>query len=50
MKFSPPGGFNNGEEFYQYLKDAFDVLYTEGEIWRLKCCPLVCTAVFLGRP
>ena len=31
MKFSSPGGFNSGEQFYQYLKDAFDVLYTEGE-------------------
>lgn len=31
MKFSSPGGFNSGEQFYQYLKDAFDVLYSEGE-------------------
>ena len=31
MKFSSPGGFNSGEQFYQYLKDAFDVLYAEGE-------------------
>ena len=31
MKFSSPGGFNNGEQFYQYLKDAFDVLYAEGD-------------------
>lgn len=30
MKFSSPGGFNTGEHFYQYLKDAFDVLYAEG--------------------
>ncbi|NNH78252.1 allantoinase PuuE [Acinetobacter sp. ANC 5380] len=31
MKFTSPGGFNSGEQFYQYLKDAFDVLYAEGE-------------------
>lgn len=31
MKFSSAGGFNHGEQFYQYLKDAFDVLYAEGE-------------------
>lgn len=31
MKFSSAGGFNHAEQFYQYLKDAFDVLYTEGE-------------------
>ena len=24
MKFSSPGGFNSGEQFYQYLKDSFD--------------------------
>ncbi|MBF7688240.1 allantoinase PuuE [Acinetobacter rathckeae] len=31
MKFCSPGGFNSGEQFYQYLKDAFDVLYAEGK-------------------
>ena len=31
MKFSSAGGFNHAEQFYQYLKDAFDVLYAEGE-------------------
>lgn len=31
MKFCSPGGFNSGEQFYQYLKDGFDVLYAEGE-------------------
>jgi allantoinase len=31
MKFSSPGGFNHAEQFYLYLKDAFDVLYAEGE-------------------
>ena len=30
MRFATPQGFNSGEQFYQYLKDAFDVLYEEG--------------------
>lgn len=31
MRFATPQGFNSGEQFYQYLKDAFDVLYAEGQ-------------------
>ena len=31
MRFATPQGFNSGEQFYQYLKDSFDVLYTEGK-------------------
>lgn len=31
MRFATPQGFNSGEQFFQYLKDAFDVLYAEGE-------------------
>lgn len=31
MRFTQVQGFNNGEQFFQYLKDAFDVLYAEGE-------------------
>jgi len=30
MKFASPGGFNSGEQFFCYLRDAFDVLYEEG--------------------
>jgi allantoinase len=30
MKFGTPQGFNSGEQFYGYLRDAFDVLYAEG--------------------
>jgi len=30
MKFSVPPGFTSGEDFFQYLKDAFGVLYREG--------------------
>lgn len=31
MKFAVPPGFTAGAGFYEYLKDAFDVLYAEGE-------------------
>lgn len=31
MRFSTVQGFNSGEQFFQYLKDSFDVLYAEGE-------------------
>jgi putative urate catabolism protein len=30
MRFATPQGFNAGDQFYAYLKDAFDVLYGEG--------------------
>lgn len=31
MRFATPQGFNSGEQFFTYLKDAFDVLYEEGQ-------------------
>ena len=31
MRYVTPQGFNSGEQFYAYLKDAFDVLYAEGD-------------------
>ena len=31
MRFATPQGFNSGEQFFNYLKDAFDVLYEEGK-------------------
>jgi len=30
MRFATAQGFNSGEQFFTYLKDAFDVLYAEG--------------------
>ena len=30
MRFVAPQGFNSGTQFYDYLRDAFDVLYAEG--------------------
>jgi len=31
MRFATAQGFNSGEQFFTYLKDAFDLLYAEGE-------------------
>ena len=31
MRFATPQGFNSGEQFFNYLKDAFDTLFAEGE-------------------
>ena len=49
MRFATSGGFNCGEQFYQYLKDSFDVLYTEGaECPRMLSVGLHCR--ISGRP
>ncbi|HWH84931.1 MAG TPA: polysaccharide deacetylase family protein, partial [Burkholderiaceae bacterium] len=31
MRFASAQGFNTGDHFFQYLRDAFDVLYAEGD-------------------
>ena len=31
MRFAAPQGFNTADHFFTYLRDAFDVLYAEGE-------------------
>ena len=46
MRFATPQGFNSGEQFFQYLKDSFDVLYAEGD--RMMSVGLHCRLV--GRP
>ena len=49
MRFSTPQGFNSGDQFYSYLRDAFDVLYAEGERTpRMMSVGLHCRLV--GRP
>lgn len=32
MRFVTAPGFDNGEEYFQFLKDSFDVLYEEGRL------------------
>ena len=49
MRFCSPQGFNSGEQFFQYLKDSFDVLYEEGaEASKMMYFGLHCRVV--GRP
>jgi putative urate catabolism protein len=31
MRFASAQGFNSGEQFFQYLRDTFEILYAEGE-------------------
>jgi putative urate catabolism protein len=46
MRFATPQGFNSGQQFFEYLKDTFDVLYAEGS--RMMSVGLHCRLV--GRP
>jgi putative urate catabolism protein len=32
MRFASPQGFNSGDQYYAYLRDAFDTLYAEGDV------------------
>ncbi len=49
MRFASPQGFNSGDQFFGYLRDAFDVLYREGkETPRMLSVGLHCRLV--GRP
>ncbi|MGI9278774.1 MAG: allantoinase PuuE [Endozoicomonas sp.] len=49
MRFATAQGFNSGEQFFSYLKDAFDVLYEEGaEQPKMMSVGLHCRLV--GRP
>ena len=49
MRFATLQGFNSGDQFYSYLRDAFDVLYAEGEHTpRMMSVGLHCRLV--GRP
>jgi putative urate catabolism protein len=49
MRFATAQGFNSGDQFYAYLKDAFDVLYEEGtRTPRMMSVGLHCRLV--GRP
>ena len=49
MRFVNPQGFGGGNEFFEYLRDTFDVLYTEGEgVPKMMSVGLHCRLV--GRP
>ncbi|WP_293393977.1 allantoinase PuuE [Nevskia sp.] len=53
MRFAAPQGFNSGSQFFDYLKDAFDVLYREGDPAGLdapKMLSIGLHARLIGRP
>ncbi|WP_431099809.1 allantoinase PuuE [Roseateles noduli] len=49
MRFALPQGFSHGDEFFEYLRDTFDVLYAEGaESPKMMSIGMHCR--LLGRP
>ncbi|MBF6132567.1 allantoinase PuuE [Nocardia otitidiscaviarum] len=50
MRFSSAAGFANGDEFYAYLRDAFDVLYAEGMAGAPKMLSVGLHCRLAGRP
>ena len=53
MRFASPQGFNTGDHFFRYLRDAFDVLYEEGDpagLDRPKMLSIGMHSRLLGRP
>ena len=49
MRFINPQGFADGEAFFAYLRDAFDVLYTEGAV-KPKMMSIGLHCRLIGRP
>jgi OHCU decarboxylase len=50
MRFAALQGFNSGDQFYTYLKDAFDVLYAEGKAGAPKMLNIGLHCRLVGRP
>lgn len=50
MRFTQVQGFNSGDDFFTYLKDAFDVLYAEGAAGAPKMLSIGMHCRLLGRP
>ncbi len=50
MRFATAPGYITGEQFYQYLKDAFDVLYAEGSEGAPKMLSIGLHCRLIGRP
>ena len=49
MRFATTQGFNSGDQFYNYLKDSFDALYSEGKKFpKMMSIGLHCRLI--GRP
>lgn len=50
MRFATPQGFNAGDQFYNYLKDSFDVLHSEGIAGQPKMMSIGLHCRLAGRP
>ena len=50
MRFATAPGYIEGEQFFQYLKDSFDVLYAEGEAGAAKMFSIGLHCRLIGRP
>ena len=50
MRFATAPGYITGEQFFQYLKDAFDVLYAEGAAGAPKMMSVGLHCRLIGRP
>ncbi|MHB2263719.1 allantoinase PuuE [Aliihoeflea sp. PC F10.4] len=50
MRFATAQGFNSGDQFFAYLKDAFDTLYAEGEAGRPSMMSIGLHCRLIGRP
>jgi OHCU decarboxylase len=49
MRFAITAGFTDGEQFFQYLKDAFDTLYAEGKAGKPKMMSIGLHCRLIGR-
>jgi OHCU decarboxylase len=50
MRFATPQGFNSGDQFFAYLRDAFDTLYAEGMAGRPSMMSIGLHCRLIGRP
>ena len=50
MRFATAPGYIEGEQFFQYLKDSFDVLYAEGAAGAAKMFSIGLHCRLIGRP
>ncbi len=50
MRFATAPGYTTGEQFFQYLKDSFDVLYAEGAAGRPAMFSIGLHCRLIGRP
>ncbi|MCA8880430.1 MAG: allantoinase PuuE [Rhodobacteraceae bacterium] len=50
MRFATPQGFNSGDQFFAYLRDAFDCLYAEGTAGEPKMMSVGLHCRLIGRP